>query len=121
MLHKLTHALFSPCMSCLTHIPLLSPSPYASGPRSLLLLPLLLLLLLRVGCCSFFVLKPENLLLVDKKDDANLKIADFGFAKKHDSHTEVLKTQCGTPGCETNHDLLIRKITENSPKSWLKG
>lgn len=43
-------------------------------------------------------LKPENLLLVDKKDDANLKIADFGFAKKHDSLTEVLKTQCGTPG-----------------------
>eukprot|EP00903_Cladosiphon_okamuranus_P008290 g7977.t1 len=43
-------------------------------------------------------LKPENLLLVDKKDDANLKIADFGFAKKHDASSEELKTQCGTPG-----------------------
>ena len=49
----------------------------------------------------FLSLKPENLLLVDKKDDANLKIADFGFAKRHDSQTEILKTQCGTPGCET--------------------
>lgn len=46
--------------------------------------------------------QPENLLLVDKKDDANLKIADFGFAKKHDSSSEVLKTQCGTPGCKKN-------------------
>ncbi|CAM9405389.1 unnamed protein product [Ectocarpus sp. 6 AP-2014] len=43
-------------------------------------------------------LKPENLLLVDKQDNANLKIADFGFAKKHDARSEVLKTQCGTPG-----------------------
>ncbi|CAM9187931.1 unnamed protein product [Ectocarpus fasciculatus] len=43
-------------------------------------------------------LKPENLLLVDKEDNANLKIADFGFAKKHDASSEVLKTQCGTPG-----------------------
>ncbi|CAN0491994.1 unnamed protein product, partial [Hapterophycus canaliculatus] len=42
--------------------------------------------------------QPENLLLVDKKDDANLKIADFGFAKKHDAGSEILKTQCGTPG-----------------------
>ena len=39
--------------------------------------------------------------MVDKKDDANLKIADFGFAKKHDAGSEVLRTQCGTPGCET--------------------
>lgn len=44
--------------------------------------------------------QPENLLLVDKKDNANLKIADFGFAKKHDAGSEILKTQCGTPGCE---------------------
>ncbi|CAN0189555.1 unnamed protein product [Ascophyllum nodosum] len=43
-------------------------------------------------------LKPENLLLVDKKDDAKLKIADFGFAKKHDSKSDVLRAQCGTPG-----------------------
>lgn len=37
---------------------------------------------------------------MDKKDDANLKIADFGFAKKHDAGSELLRTQCGTPGCK---------------------
>ena len=43
---------------------------------------------------------------MDKKDDANLKIADFGFAKKHDAGSELLKTQCGTPGCEiTRHEM----------------
>ncbi|CAM9801349.1 unnamed protein product, partial [Sphacelaria rigidula] len=42
-------------------------------------------------------LKPENLLLVSKEDDANLKIADFGFAKKHDANSDVLRAQCGTP------------------------
>ena len=40
-------------------------------------------------------LKPENLLLVDEKDDTNLKLADFGFAKKIESRG--LKTRCGTP------------------------
>eukprot|EP00531_Pseudo-nitzschia_arenysensis_P015791 CAMPEP_0116133944 /NCGR_PEP_ID=MMETSP0329-20121206/10384_1 /TAXON_ID=697910 /ORGANISM="Pseudo-nitzschia arenysensis, Strain B593" /LENGTH=343 /DNA_ID=CAMNT_0003628625 /DNA_START=500 /DNA_END=1531 /DNA_ORIENTATION=- len=42
-------------------------------------------------------LKPENLLLVSKKDDSQVKIADFGFAKKvYEENT--LSTQCGTPG-----------------------
>lgn len=49
--------------------------------------------------------------MVDKKDDANLKIADFGFAKKHDAASEVLKTQCGTPGCETNAQVQNDKLT----------
>lgn len=44
--------------------------------------------------------QPENLLLVDDNDDANLKIADFGFAKRHDSKTDILRAQCGTPGCK---------------------
>lgn len=39
-------------------------------------------------------LKPENLLLADRNDDTNIKIADFGFAK-HIS--EPLNTVCGTP------------------------
>ncbi|CAM9791560.1 unnamed protein product, partial [Discosporangium mesarthrocarpum] len=43
-------------------------------------------------------LKPENLLMVSKNDDANLKIADFGFAKVARDSSEVLQTQCGTPG-----------------------
>lgn len=42
-------------------------------------------------------LKPENLLLVSKKDDSQVKIADFGFAKKVYEENS-LSTQCGTPG-----------------------
>ena len=42
-------------------------------------------------------LKPENLLLTSDADDADIKVADFGFAKKV---TELLpnETACGTPG-----------------------
>ncbi|GLE11626.1 hypothetical protein PINS_up024161 [Pythium insidiosum] len=42
-------------------------------------------------------LKPENLLLASKDDDANIKLADFGFAKKM-SEDNGLGTTCGTPG-----------------------
>ena len=42
-------------------------------------------------------LKPENLLLMSRNDDKNIKIADFGFAKKVTS-SKCLLTQCGTPG-----------------------
>lgn len=42
-------------------------------------------------------LKPENLLLVSKSDDSEVKIADFGFAKKVYAEC-TLSTQCGTPG-----------------------
>jgi len=42
-------------------------------------------------------LKPENLLLKDHESDSNIKIADFGFAKRVEN-TELLSTQCGTPG-----------------------
>ena len=42
-------------------------------------------------------LKPENLLLVSKNDDSQVKIADFGFAKKV-LKPKSLTTQCGTPG-----------------------
>lgn len=42
-------------------------------------------------------LKPENLLLQSKSNDSEIKIADFGFAKR--ALTEnCLTTQCGTPG-----------------------
>jgi calcium/calmodulin-dependent protein kinase I len=41
-------------------------------------------------------LKPENLLLVSKDDDCNVKVADFGFAERI---TELSPTTvgCGTP------------------------
>lgn len=43
-------------------------------------------------------LKPENLLLTSKDDDASIKLADFGFAKKVEIDGEGLVTACGTPG-----------------------
>ncbi|TDH67690.1 hypothetical protein CCR75_006887 [Bremia lactucae] len=44
-------------------------------------------------------LKPENLLLSSADDDADIKLADFGFAKKAIESTEAgLSTACGTPG-----------------------
>jgi serine/threonine protein kinase len=42
-------------------------------------------------------LKPENLLLASQKDDADIKLADFGFAARVEGYNS-LKTQCGTPG-----------------------
>jgi len=41
-------------------------------------------------------LKPENILLSNNKEDAIVKITDFGFSKLVDDNT-VLKTYCGTP------------------------
>ncbi|RLN55717.1 hypothetical protein BBJ28_00012413 [Nothophytophthora sp. Chile5] len=43
-------------------------------------------------------LKPENLLLTSKDDDASIKLADFGFAKKVEVDSDGLVTACGTPG-----------------------
>lgn len=41
-------------------------------------------------------LKPQNILLKSKKDNANIKLADFGFACR--VHTpQSLTTRCGTP------------------------
>lgn len=42
-------------------------------------------------------LKPENLLLYSDQNDSDIKIADFGFAKKC-LEPNSLSTQCGTPG-----------------------
>mmetsp|Transcript_22289 Transcript_22289/g.38253 ORF Transcript_22289/g.38253 Transcript_22289/m.38253 type:complete len:233 (-) Transcript_22289:361-1059(-) len=42
-------------------------------------------------------LKPENLLLRSEDNDSEIKIADFGFAKKVLTPNS-LTTQCGTPG-----------------------
>lgn len=41
-------------------------------------------------------LKPENLLLTSQHDDANVKLADFGFARS--IMGGFVSTQCGTPG-----------------------
>lgn len=42
-------------------------------------------------------LKPENLLLMNEHSDSDIKLADFGFAKKAQT-AKCLTTQCGTPG-----------------------
>lgn len=42
-------------------------------------------------------LKPENLLLCSEFDDSDIKIADFGFAKRV-SELSPKETACGTPG-----------------------
>ena len=42
-------------------------------------------------------LKPESLLLKSDKNDSDVKIANFGFAKKVQT-PNLLTTQCGTPG-----------------------
>jgi len=42
-------------------------------------------------------LKPENLLLMSEGSDSDIKIADFGFAKRA-TNAKCLRTQCGTPG-----------------------
>lgn len=41
-------------------------------------------------------LKPENLLLVSREEDSQVKIADFGFAKRV-PRLNSLTTRCGTP------------------------
>mmetsp|Transcript_22886 Transcript_22886/g.47475 ORF Transcript_22886/g.47475 Transcript_22886/m.47475 type:complete len:520 (-) Transcript_22886:80-1639(-) len=40
-------------------------------------------------------LKPENLLLASTTSDSDIRLADFGFAKRVE---KPLSTQCGTPG-----------------------
>eukprot|EP01038_Epipyxis_sp_PR26KG_P013634 gene13634-18295_t len=42
-------------------------------------------------------LKPENLLLCSENDDSNIKVADFGFAKRI-IDLSPKETACGTPG-----------------------
>ena len=41
-------------------------------------------------------LKPQNLLLVSKEDDADMRVADFGFAKRVQVPNSLM-TRCGTP------------------------
>jgi len=52
-------------------------------------------------------LKPENLLLQSSDSDSNLKIADFGYARK--VPPDGLRTLCGTPG------YLAPEILEQTP------
>jgi len=42
-------------------------------------------------------IKPENLLLYKKDNDIQIKISDFGFAKRVSSSKPYLTTRCGSP------------------------
>jgi len=57
-------------------------------------------------------LKPENLLLASDKDDAIIKLADFGFAKKS-SGENSFKTMCGSPSYVAPEILLKQKYNLN--------
>lgn len=50
-------------------------------------------------------LKPENLLLKNTSDDSNIKVADFGFARKVPE--EGLRTRCGTVRTRARFDRIF--------------
>lgn len=64
-------------------------------------------------------LKPENLLLASESDDSNIKIADFGFAKKV-KEPNSLTTQCGTPGYVAP-EILEGKAYDTQADMWSLG
>ncbi len=55
-------------------------------------------------------LKPENILLMSKSNDVDVKITDFGLAKKVDEGNGGMKTFCGTPQYFAP-EVLLRKNT----------
>jgi serine/threonine protein kinase len=65
-------------------------------------------------------MKPENLLLASLDDDANVKIADFGFAIKGKPNANTLSTQCGTPGYVAP-EILFSKQYDKSVDMWSIG
>ncbi len=64
-------------------------------------------------------LKPENLLLRSPNDDNDVKIADFGFAKRCKG-PDCLKTQCGTPGYVAP-EILRGQPYDYSSDMWSMG
>lgn len=64
-------------------------------------------------------LKPENLLLTSERDDSDIKIADFGFAKRV-LQPKSLTTQCGTPGYVAA-EILEGKPYDTQADMWSIG
>jgi len=64
-------------------------------------------------------LKPENLLLTSENDDSDIKIADFGFAKRV-TQPKSLTTQCGTPGYVAA-EILEGKPYDTQADMWSIG
>jgi len=64
-------------------------------------------------------LKPENLLLQSEDNDSEIKIADFGFAKKC-PQPKMLATQCGTPGYVAP-EILENALYDTQADMWSLG
>jgi len=62
-------------------------------------------------------LKPENLLLTNKTDDYDIKIIDFGLAKKS---SQPMSMPCGTPGYVAP-EILKRKEYHKEVDIWSLG
>eukprot|EP00494_Astrolonche_serrata_P033785 UN34054 len=62
-------------------------------------------------------LKPENLLLTDKSDNYDVKIIDFGLAKRS---AEKMSMPCGTPGYVAP-EILKRKPYHKEVDIWSLG
>ena len=65
-------------------------------------------------------LKPENLLLVSQESDTDVKIFDFGYAKKVLFHNS-LRTQCGTEGYVAPEILSHKPAYDVSCDIWSLG
>jgi calcium/calmodulin-dependent protein kinase I len=65
-------------------------------------------------------LKPENLLLVSKTSDTDVKISDFGYAKKV-LYPNSLRTQCGTEGYVAPEILEHRPAYDVHCDMWSLG
>ncbi|CAN0434722.1 unnamed protein product, partial [Discosporangium mesarthrocarpum] len=63
-------------------------------------------------------LKPENLLMTSRNDDANVKLADFGFARS--VLNGYVSTQCGTPGYVAP-EILLGQSYGTSVDMWSIG
>lgn len=64
-------------------------------------------------------LKPANLLMCDPSDDATIKIADFGFAKRV-RKPKSLSTKCGTPQYVAP-EVLSGKLYDTQADMWSIG
>uniref|UniRef100_A0A1I8IQ67 Protein kinase domain-containing protein n=1 Tax=Macrostomum lignano TaxID=282301 RepID=A0A1I8IQ67_9PLAT len=64
-------------------------------------------------------MKPENLLYEDEREEAKLKIADFGLSKIADSDVHT-RSVCGTPGyCAP--EVLLRRGCGTAMDMWSVG
>lgn len=64
-------------------------------------------------------IKPKNIMLLSQTDDANIKLADFGFAARI-TGPKCLKRQCGTP-YYVAPEILRREPYDEGADMWSVG